>query len=308
MSKAQTRRVLRHIIRSGLSRSEETPFRATLPDGYSLKVDGHIGDEDLVGDGWAREPVRGTTARGWRGWRRRYNWRFAPWIFILGLLRCWGRRSCTFRFCWCGCGRLGVGASLTFWRNMGVSFLRRVRCSSRASSRCCSFRGGGGGRRGPAGWRCRRRRKDHVRRSRAIQLCGVVPLRRRTHGDSYADLARLPGQHLRLALAGRRVSLLGAAAGALDRGVLPLALSALTPQLLPAFEAFYEPVVEYVLLRFPGVVLRLPPFPFHVVLHFVLKRDILTVNVLNLSLHGVHRGAVVARLNGGMHTKREGCT
>lgn len=51
MSKAQTRRVLRHIIRSGLSRSEETPFRATLPDGYSLKVDGHIGDEDLVGDG-----------------------------------------------------------------------------------------------------------------------------------------------------------------------------------------------------------------------------------------------------------------
>lgn len=116
------------------------------------------------------------------------------------------------------------------------------------------------------------------------------------HGYSDSDLARLAGQHLGLALAGRRVALLGAAAGALDGRVLALALPPLAAQLLAALEALNQPRVQYVLLRFPGVVLRLPPFPFHVVLHFVLERENSAVNVVKMKR--VRRWRDVARLTG----------
>lgn len=108
----------------------------------------------------------------------------------------------------------------------------------------------------------------------AVQLRRVVPLGGgRTHGDGNADLARLSRQYLGLALAGRRVALLGAAARALGGRVLALAPPALAAMLLAALEALYEPWVQDILLRLPSVVLRFPPFPFHVVLDLVLKTE-----------------------------------
>lgn len=109
----------------------------------------------------------------------------------------------------------------------------------------------------------------------AVQLRRVVPLGgRRTHGDGNADLARLARHHLGLALAGRRVALLGAAARALGGRVLALAPPALAAMLLAALEALYEPWVQDILLRLPSVVLWFPPFPFHVILDFVLSNSL----------------------------------
>lgn len=112
-------------------------------------------------------------------------------------------------------------------------------------------------------------------RDAAVELGGVVGVLAlgcgRAHGDGDADLARFARQHLGLVLGGRR-TLVGGAARALGR-VLALALAAGPPQLLATLEALDEPRVQDVLLRLPRVVLRLPPFPFHVVLHFVLKRE-----------------------------------
>lgn len=109
-----------------------------------------------------------------------------------------------------------------------------------------------------------------MRRPTAVQFA-VVPLRWRAHSDGDANLARLARQHLGLALA--VMALLGAAARALHRRVLSLALAPLPPLLFAALEALDQPRVQYVFLRLPRVVLRLPPFPFDVVLHFVLERE-----------------------------------
>lgn len=110
-------------------------------------------------------------------------------------------------------------------------------------------------------------------RSSTVKFRRIVLLGRRAHGDRDAYLAGLLGEDLGLALAGRRVALLGAAARALRGRVFPLSLAALPPQLLAPLEALYEPRVENVLLGFPRVVLGLPAFPFHVVLDFVLKGE-----------------------------------
>lgn len=74
------------------------------------------------------------------------------------------------------------------------------------------------------------------------------------------------------------MSLLRGASSAFHRGMLPLAFAALPALFLASLETLDETRVEDVLLRLPGVVLRLPTFPFHVVLDFALKLERATVN------------------------------
>lgn len=154
-----------------------------------------------------------------------------------------------------------------------------------------------------------------VRSAAAVELGGVVRVSLgggRAHGDGDTDLARLARQHLGLALARRRLALVGGAARALGGRVLSLALSTLPPLLIAALKALDQSRVQDVFLRLPRVVLWLPPFPFHVVLHFVLKRE----NRTGLKTYSIYNNIIAAVFVRSLTwpdwrwraQRREGCT
>lgn len=113
-----------------------------------------------------------------------------------------------------------------------------------------------------------------------------------SNGDSYSP--RLP-EDFRLAFAGRRMSLFGAAACSLDGGVLSFSFATLPPSLF-ALETLYESWVENILFWLPGVVLGLPTFPFHIILDFVLKqREFLGYSVYIITRKRGRAGALAWR-------------
>lgn len=164
---------LRHVQGPGVTRPEETSFCAALANGYRLQVHSDVGNKNLVRYWRARYPEGGPAAH-WPGWG--WGWQrygcFTPGVFVFRL-RGWWRRLRAFRLR--GCRRCGLSLSASFpfrWR-MRVSFLRRGRSPSRASSWCGGFCSGRHRRWCSSYGRgnCRRRwRRDDMRCSAPVEF------------------------------------------------------------------------------------------------------------------------------------------